>query len=67
MNVSWITPDGPKTENAVPDVEQLLLMLRLVNGVTLQGISYRVADTQLIVNGDNMNIVVFLLPPTEDN
>lgn len=60
MNVSWMLPDGLKTDNAVPDVEQLLLLLRLVNGVTLEGVAYRVADTRLVVDGESMNVVVSL-------
>ncbi|MFD0671498.1 hypothetical protein [Cohnella sp. GCM10027633] len=65
MNVSWITPDGATTENAVPDVEQLLLLLRLVNGVTLEGTAYRVADSRLVVSGERMGVVVSLLPLAE--
>ena len=60
MTVSWKLPDGTQTENAVPDIEQLLLLLRLVNGVTLNGTSYQVVDAQLEVDGGNLHVCVTL-------
>lgn len=60
MTVSWKLPDGSQTENAVPDIEQLLLLLRLVNGVMLNGTSYQIADAQLVVNGKKLHISVSL-------
>lgn len=60
MTVSWKLPDGSQTENAVPDVEQLLLLLRLVNGVTLNGTSYQVVDAQLVVGGQEPHVCVTL-------
>ncbi|MBO9599045.1 MAG: hypothetical protein J7559_14660 [Cohnella sp.] len=60
MTVSWKLPDGSQKENAVPDIEQLLLLLRLVNGVTLDGISYQVVDAQLMVNGEHLHVCVSL-------
>ncbi|WP_027087723.1 hypothetical protein [Cohnella panacarvi] len=60
MTVFWKLPDGSQTENAVPDIEQLLLLLRLVNGVTLNGISYQVADAQLVVDDQKPHVCVSL-------
>ncbi len=60
MTVSWKLPDGSHKENAVPDIEQLLLLLRLVNGVTLDGIAYQVVDAQLAVDGQKLNVCVML-------
>lgn len=61
MNVTWKLPDGSAIENAVPDVEQLLMLLRLVNGVTLDRIPYQIADTRLVVDGKRHRVVVSLL------
>lgn len=60
MTVSWILPDGSTKENAVPDIEQLLLLLRLVNGVSLNGTSYQVVDAQLVVDGMLLRVSVSL-------
>jgi len=60
MTVTWKLPDGSITEDAVPDIEQLLLLLRLVNGVTINGTSYRVADAQLVVNDKLLHVSVSL-------
>jgi len=60
MTVSWKLPDGSHKVNAVPDIEQLLLLLRLVNGVTLDGIAYQVVDAQLAVDGQELNVCVTL-------
>lgn len=63
MNVRWMLPDGTAMENAVPDVEQLLMLLRLVNGVTLDRISYQIADTRLVVDGKRLHVLVSLASP----
>lgn len=49
MNVQWVLPDQSVLERNVPDVEQLLFLLRLTGAVSLDGGSYRVRDTELVV------------------
>lgn len=60
MNVILSLPDGRKVEHTVPDIEQLMLLLRLVNGVTLDGITYHIQSTELIVQDGQWSVSVTL-------
>ncbi|WP_152619420.1 hypothetical protein [Cohnella kolymensis] len=65
MNVILRLPDGKKVEHTVPDIEQLMLLLRLVNGVTLDGITYHIQSTDLIVNEGQWSVSVTLYDQTQ--
>jgi len=65
MNVLWQFPDGSLSENAVPDIEQFMLLLRLVNGVTLKGVNYQISGSELVVEDDRLYVAVTLLHRTD--
>lgn len=52
MRVQWVMPDQAVLEQNVPDVEQLVFLLRLTGMVTLAGESFRVLGTELLVGED---------------
>lgn len=59
MRVQWVTPDRNVLEQTVPDVEQLVFLLRLTGLVSLEGESYRVLGTELLV-GEELAVKVRL-------
>lgn len=59
MRVQWVTPDRNVLEQTVPDVEQLVFLLRLTGLVSLEGESYRVLGTELLV-GEELSVKVRL-------
>jgi hypothetical protein len=67
MNVILRLPDGKTVEHTVPDIEQLMLLLRLVNGVTLDGITYHIQSTELIVEGGEWSVSVTLFDQSMPN
>jgi hypothetical protein len=60
MKVQWRSPDGVISETTVPDIEQLLFLLRLVNKVTLEGVFYQIDGSELIVEDDELSVAVHL-------
>jgi hypothetical protein len=60
MNVQWQFPDGTLREQQVTDMEQLLFVLRMVGGVTIGGITYKIAGSSLIVDQENVAVAVNL-------
>lgn len=62
MNVHWVLPDDSVLKRIVPDVEQLVFLLRLTGRVTLDGESFRVTGTELLV-GDGLAVQVRLAVP----
>lgn len=59
VRVQWVTPDRNVLEQTVPDVEQLVFLLRLTGLVSLEGESYRVLGTELLV-GEELAVKVRL-------
>jgi hypothetical protein len=60
MKVHWHLPDHTLSETEVPDIEQLMFLLRLVQGVTLQGKPYRIEKSELVVEEDRVIVSVTL-------
>lgn len=60
MKVRWKLPDGTERQQQVPDLEQLMFVLRLVGGVTIDGADYRIAGSSLVVEDDKLAIAVKL-------
>ncbi|MCD9024095.1 hypothetical protein [Cohnella silvisoli] len=60
MKVQWHLPDHSISETDVPDIEQLLFILRLVGEVTLKGQPYQVDSSKLIVDEDKLSVAVTL-------
>jgi hypothetical protein len=65
MKVQWRSPDGVISETTVPDIEQLLFLLRLVNKVTLEGVFYQIDGSELIVGDDELSVAVHLSHATK--
>lgn len=61
MNVLWRLPDGSEREQTVADPEQLLFVLRLVRGVTIEGVTYRISGSTLVVEEESLSVAVCLL------
>lgn len=59
MNVHWLLPDQSVLQRNIPDVEQLLFLLRLTGRVSLDGESYRVMHAELVVD-ENLAVKVVL-------
>jgi len=59
MNVRWVLPDRTVLEREEPDVEQLMFLLKLTGRVHLDGDSYRVVGTELVV-GEHVSLRVTL-------
>lgn len=56
MNVTWRLPDGTEREQPVPDMEQLLFLLRMVKGVTIDGNTYQINGSTLVVQPDALSV-----------
>lgn len=64
MNVLWMLPDQPARKQEVADVEQLMFLLRLTGRVSRDGKSYRVVQTELLI--DEEPVVKVLLDNPEN-
>jgi len=60
MNVHWLMPDGTVKEQTVADVEQLMFVLRMVGGVSIDQSIYKIAGSTLIVEHDSLSVAVNL-------
>ncbi len=61
MKVLWHLPDDTTSETNVTDIEQLLFLLRLVNGISLKGEPYRLGGSELIVEAEQVSVAITLL------
>ena len=60
MKVLWILPDDSTIENTIVDIEQIMFLLRLVNGVCINGLSYQLVHTELMMEKENISMSVLL-------
>lgn len=60
MNVHWRLPDGTEKQQAVADMEQLMFILRMVGGVSIDGFLYQIAGSALVVEPDRLAVAVTL-------
>jgi len=60
MNVLWRMPDGTVKEQTVPDVEQLMFVLRMVGGVSIDQSVYKISGSTLVVEPDGLSVAVNL-------
>lgn len=60
MKVLWILPDDSMMDYFVSEIEQFLLLLKLVNSVTLKGMTYYVVHIELIIEKNDLFISVLL-------
>ncbi|MEX2416136.1 MAG: hypothetical protein WD424_08325 [Paenibacillaceae bacterium] len=60
MKVLWILPDDSTIENTIVDIEQLMFLLRLVNGVSINGLSYQLHHTELMMEKENISMSILL-------
>ena len=60
MNVHWRMPDGSVIEQKVADVEQLMFVLRMVGGVSIDQSVYKIAGSTLVVEHDKLSVAVNL-------
>lgn len=60
MNVHWRMPDGTVKEQTVADVEQLMFVLRMVGGVSIDQSTYKIAGSTLVVEHDKLSVAVNL-------
>lgn len=60
MNIIWRLPDGTVKEQPVADMEQLLFVLRMVGGVSIDGSLYTIAGSSLVVDFDRLSVAVTL-------
>jgi len=60
MNVHWRLPDGTVKEQTVDDVEQLMFVLRMVGGVSIDQSVYQISGSTLVVDHDQLSVAVNL-------
>ncbi|RKN77089.1 hypothetical protein [Paenibacillus ginsengarvi] len=64
MNIHWVFPDDSTWETNVPNVNQLLFALEVVDSVSMGGVTYKTMHKQLVVNEDRCFVSVSLAHPT---
>lgn len=62
MNVKWILPDRTTLESTVPNIDQLLFTLELVDSISINGVSYQSFQTKLIVDEGQFTIAITFSP-----
>ena len=62
MMVKWQLPDGTVRIQPVPDMEQLMFLLRMTGGIELEGCTYRVSQSILVAEPEGMSVTVKLAP-----
>ncbi|MEK3724006.1 MULTISPECIES: hypothetical protein [unclassified Paenibacillus] len=60
MNVLWLLPDDTTLESSVPNIDQLLFILELVNLISIKGISYKSFQSELIVENGQLKLAISL-------
>ncbi|KPV59354.1 hypothetical protein QJ48_11520 [Paenibacillus sp. A3] len=60
MNVLWLLPDDTIIESSVPNIDQLLFILELVDLVSIKGISYKAFQSELIVEEGRIKVSIAL-------
>ncbi len=63
MNITWIFPDRSTRETTVPHIHQVLFALEVIDSVSFEGTSYRIAAKELTVEADRCFVTVFLATP----
>lgn len=58
--IYWLLPDTNMIESTVSDVDYLLLLLKLVDKVSINAISYHVIDTELVVDNETISVSISL-------
>lgn len=60
MNVLWRLPDGSEKQQTVDDMEQLMFVLRMVGGVSIDECVYQIAGSTLVVEPEGLSVAVTL-------
>ncbi|EJW18754.1 hypothetical protein PAV_2c05200 [Paenibacillus alvei DSM 29] len=60
IRVQCIFPDSSTADVYVSEIGEFLRLIKLVNGITMEGINYNVVHTELIVEKETFYISVLL-------
>ncbi len=60
IQVIWRLPDGTSREQTVPDMERLMSLLRMPDGVTIDSSTYQIADSTMTIEAARLSVVVTL-------